>query len=70
MAVRIRKDGRIVCAASHVEKSGDLYIDDNIHYYLSVEAKVLVTDDNHIDGHGEWWWINDVPLWAITTTGE
>ena len=47
-----------------------MYFDDNIHYYLSVEAKVLVTDDNHIDGHGEWWWINDVPLWAITTTGE
>lgn len=62
MAVRVRKDGRILCAAMHLAEEGDIYIDDGIHYLLSVEAKVLVTDNNHLDkpgrpGHGEWWWV-------------
>ena len=39
---------------------GDIYLDDNIHYILSVEKKILVTDDNHLI-HGEWWWRNNVP---------
>ena len=61
MAVRIRKNGRILCAAMHPEEPGDTYIDDTLHQILSVDAKVLVTDDKHINGHGEWWWRGNVP---------
>lgn len=62
MAVRIRKDGRILCAAMHPAKEGDVYINDSIHYYLSVEVKVLVTEphERHKE-HGEWWWVNNIP---------
>lgn len=67
MAVRIRKDGTILCAAMHEARDSDAYIDDGLHYLLSIEAKVLVTDDNHLKrpdgtrGHGQWWWNNRVP---------
>jgi hypothetical protein len=62
MAVRIRKDGSILCAALHDSKDGDLYLDDTIHYHLSCVAKVLVTQkmESHIR-YGEWWWINSIP---------
>lgn len=63
MSLRIRKqDGRIYCAAMHPEMEGDTYIDDNIHYRLSVIAKVLVTEpiEQHMK-RGEWWWITDTP---------
>lgn len=55
MALRIRKDGRILCAAVHVEEEGDTYIDDQLHYEMSVIHQVIVTDDRHLE-HGEWWW--------------
>lgn len=48
MAVRIRKDGRVLCAAMHVAEEGDRYIDDGLHYLLSVELGVLVTDSFHL----------------------
>ena len=62
MALRIRKDGRILCAAIHKEKDEDIYIDDAMHYQLSVVYKILVTED--IESHklrGEWWFLNQVP---------
>jgi len=62
MAVRIRKDGRVLCAAMHPAEAGDIYVDDGVHYHLSVEAKVLVTEPHERHRiHGEWWWINAVP---------
>lgn len=60
MAVRIRKNGQIFCAAMTESKVDDIYLDDNIHYILSVENKVLVTDNNHLK-HGEWWWKHNIP---------
>lgn len=62
MALRIRKNGRIFCAAMFGAEEGDTYLDDGIHYYLSVEKKVLVTEP-HIfhKEHGEWWWKGNVP---------
>ncbi|OLO05266.1 hypothetical protein [Salinicola socius] len=62
MALRIRKDGRILCAALHPEYEGDLYLNDSDHYRLSVELRVLVTEpiDSHVE-RGEWWWKNQVP---------
>lgn len=62
MAVRIRTDGRVLCAAMHLPEAGDIYIDDGLHYRLSAELHVLVTEAMHegIRGghaeHGEWWW--------------
>ena len=59
MALRIRTDGRVLCAAMHKGKKGDFYINDGLHYHLSQIAKVLWTDPmpKHSE-HGEWWWIN------------
>ena len=34
MALRIRKDGRVLCAAHHPPEPGDLYLDDFVHGYL------------------------------------
>jgi hypothetical protein len=70
MAVRIRCDGRVLCAAMHPEMLGDTYIDDGLAYELSVVRKVLVTEPMLLDAdvglggharHGEWWWIGNVP---------
>lgn len=62
MALRIRSDGRILCAALHFECIGDTYIDDALHYEMSVVKKVIGTEnyDKH-SIHGEWWWIGNIP---------
>jgi hypothetical protein len=62
MALRIRKDGRILCAAMHRAEPGDTYIHDGLHYQLSVEEKVLVTEPHEQHKlRGEWWWAGNVP---------
>ena len=35
MSLRIRKDGRILCAKYHKEEMGDLYINDKLHEWLN-----------------------------------
>jgi len=35
MALRVRKNGKIVCAAKSEPLEGDIYIDDNIHAWLA-----------------------------------
>ena len=67
MALRIRIDGRIFCAALSEAQPNDLYLDDEIHYGLSVINKVLVTTPNdfHMANGGEWWWKNQVPEGVI-----
>ena len=61
MAIRMRENGRMFCAASHPEEKNDLYIDDALHYELSVEKRILVTEpyEKHIK-NGEWWWKNNI----------
>jgi hypothetical protein len=62
MAVRIREDGTILCAAMHPELPGDTYIDDNLHYRLTVDYGVLVSEPHEQHQHdGLWWWYNEVP---------
>ena len=71
MAVRIREDGSILCAALHPAAPGDTYLNDHLHYTLSVRLGVLVTEPMHADpgypgrgghaNHGEWWWRHDTP---------
>lgn len=66
MALRIRKDGRILCAALHVKKAGDTYIDDGLQYELSVVCRVLVTEpEPEHSKRGEWWWHGQVPEGVI-----
>jgi hypothetical protein len=62
MAVRIRKNGRIFCASFRDEEPGDTYIDDDLHYELSVVKRVLVTEPSHKHiVNAEWWWVGNVP---------
>ena len=60
--MRIRNDGRIFCAAIATEEPGDTYVDDALHYEMSVVHKVMVTRPmpEHMDT-GEWWWRSQVP---------
>lgn len=62
MALRIRKDGRIMCAAMHPKMEGDTYIPDGLHYQMSVINKVIGTEchENH-SINGEWWWVGNIP---------
>ncbi len=62
MAVRIRKDGNIFCAAMRPAMDGDTYIDDDLHYELSVVKRVLVSEP--MEKHrisAQWWWAGNVP---------
>lgn len=62
MAVRVRKNGRVLCAAMHTAEEGDIYIDDTLHYLLSVEAKVLVTTPHEQHKKdGQWYWATQIP---------
>jgi hypothetical protein len=75
MAVRIRPDGSILCAAMHPQQPGDTYLDDGLHYKLSVDLGLLVTEPMNADPanpgrgghavHGQWWWANEVPRDAV-----
>lgn len=63
MAVRVRADGSIVCAAMHEGRPDDrAYLDDGLHYRLSVDLGVLVSESmekHQLDGL--WWWYDQVP---------
>ncbi len=68
MSLRIRENGRMLCAAMHPAEPGDTYLNDNLHYTLSVELGVIVTESMYqLAGrrghsrHGEWWWAHQVP---------
>jgi hypothetical protein len=63
MSLRIRTDGRVMCAALNEANDGDIYINDDLHYHLSVIEKVLVTTecDYHMKNGGEWWWKGKEP---------
>ena len=67
MALRIREDGRILCAALHEAEPGDTYLHDGISYRLTVEYRAIVTEPwEKPDGgghseHGQWWWRDEVP---------
>lgn len=54
MAVRIRKNGAIVCAAKSAEEEEDTYIDDGLHYVLGVELGVLTVCGVNSDGAELW----------------
>jgi hypothetical protein len=55
MSLRIRKTGEILCAANTQPMEGDCYIDDNIHYYLSVMTEAITASENHNEDN-LWFW--------------
>lgn len=63
MALRIRKNGKILCAAIHKQEEGDTYIDDDLHYQMSVIHKVIAAEpmEKHKES-GEWWWTGNIPF--------
>lgn len=68
MALRIRADGTILCAAMHPPAPGDTYLNDTISYKLTVELRAIVTEPMHLctgfgghARHGRWWWRDEVP---------
>jgi len=57
MAIRWRKDGRLLCAATSKPEKDDTYIDDRLHYQLSIISRAIVADINH-EENGLWHWIH------------
>ncbi|MDV3508972.1 hypothetical protein CMU89_17030 [Elizabethkingia anophelis] len=55
MALRIRKTGEILCAAHTKQEEGDTYLDDNIHYFLSVLTGAIIASENHFEDN-LWYW--------------
>ena len=62
MAIRIRTNRRMFCAAHRPAELGDIYVDDAVHYHLSSVVRVLVSEgmEKHLI-NPEWWWRHDVP---------
>lgn len=60
MALRWRLDGSILCAAKCEPEEGDTYIDDRLHYELSVIQKTVVPDKNERKT-GRWHWLHNDP---------
>lgn len=63
MAIRWRKDGRLICAAMSEPEEGDTYIDDRLHYQLSVITQSIVADADH-KKNGLWYWTRDALIVA------
>lgn len=62
MAIRVRKDGTMWCAALTDEQPDDTYVDDGLHYELSVERGVIVAlpwPDHKTNP--QWWWVGQAP---------
>lgn len=55
MAIRIRKTGELLCAAHTEPMGGDTYLNDNIHYYLSVLTEAIRPSKTH-DIDNLWFW--------------
>lgn len=63
MALRIKADGSIWCAALNPRAAGDTYISDDLHEALVFSNKVLVTSapEHHFETGGQWWWRGSAP---------
>ncbi len=71
MAIRVRKDGTMWCAAHTDAQPGDTYIPDGLHYEMSVENGVIVAlpMPEHV-AHPQWWWTGSAPATANFTMAE
>ena len=59
MSIRWRVNGALVCAAMSEAEEGDCYIDDRLHYQLSVISRAIVADPDHVT-NALWYWVHDV----------
>lgn len=57
MAIRLRKDGTMICAAMSEEQEGDTYIHDGLHYQLSAISCCILADVEH-EKNGLWYWVH------------
>lgn len=57
MSIRWRLNGDLICAATSEPEEGDTYIDDRLHYQLSVISKAIIADIDH-ESNGLWYWIH------------
>lgn len=57
MSIRWRQDGRMLCAAKCEAEPGDTYIDDKLHYQLSVISKAILPDVDE-ETNGLWHWVH------------
>lgn len=55
--MRWRADGTLVCAAMRPEEPGDTYIDDRLHYELSVVQRCVIADVDHQE-NALWHWVH------------
>ncbi len=58
MAIRWRRDGRLLCAASHEHEPDDTYIDDRLHYRLTVVSRAIIADIDH-ETNGLYHWVHN-----------
>lgn len=63
MSIRWRVNGDLICAAMSEPEEGDTYIDDRLHYELSVESRAIIADVNH-ETNGLWHWTHKAFLRA------
>lgn len=68
VAIRVRKNGEMICASLSKPKTGDTYIDDTLHYQMSVEYGVIcaLPMPEH-EKNPKWWWSNNSPKGCDTT---
>lgn len=58
MALRWRRSGELLCAAKCEPLPDDTYIDDRLHYRLSVETRAILPADDE-ETTGLWYWLSD-----------
>lgn len=57
MSIRWRKGGEMICAAISQPEKDDAYIDDKLHYQLSVVSRAIIADIDH-EENGLWYWVH------------
>ena len=61
MSLRWRASGELLCAAKTEPEEGDAYIDDRLHYQLSVVGRVIIADMEETT-NGRWHRVHDAPF--------
>ena len=57
MSLRWRGTGELLCGAKSEPLDGDCYIDDRLHYELSIIQKIIVPANDE-DKTGRWYWVH------------
>lgn len=57
VSIRWRANGDLVCAAMTEPEPNDTYIDDRLHYQLSVISRAIIADPKH-EENALWYWVH------------